>query len=67
MNLTPWFANDIRPVYIGVYNRNFTYIQGYSYWNGKYWSLGSDTVERAYKLKDSKSFIQNLPWRGILK
>lgn len=68
MKLTPWFAGDVRPVHVGVYNRELYYSQAtYSYWNGEYWSTSCDTVERAYQFKDTRSYNQIAPWRGIIK
>lgn len=34
---TPWFHGNIKPVHIGIYQRDTADI--YSYWDGEYWSI----------------------------
>lgn len=68
MKLTEWYSGKINPVRTGVYKRFFPKPLGtYSYWNGKYWGLTCDTVEKAYQYRHLKSYNQNVFWRGILK
>jgi hypothetical protein len=41
MKLSQWHDGNVKPVHVGVYERdNSGYLGMYSYWNGKYWTFG---------------------------
>jgi hypothetical protein len=64
--LTDWFHPSIKPVRIGAYQRD--YIRGYthySYWNGRSFLTGTESIEEAGKGKYLVSWHQDLPWRGL--
>ena len=69
MKLTPWFPGTVKPVRVGVYERQYSLMRSerlYCHWDGKYWYAWAMTpkqAEKAYTL----SALQNLPWRGVLK
>lgn len=69
--LTDWYPGDVKPVRVGVYERNFDRPDGerwYSFWDGKHWRFGHFAKHWAEQYKDEKlSFEQRLPWRGIAK
>jgi len=50
--LTPWFPDNVKPAYVGVYeNRvkfghNGLYLDGYSYWDGEYWMMMNFTKDK---------------------
>lgn len=71
MKLTPWFPGDIKPVHIGVYQRDHSvHAQpedlGYCLWNGEIWMVWEYDIEDASK-STLVSNYQNLPWRGTFK
>lgn len=49
MTLTPWFPGDVKPVHIGVYQRDFGGVgnRKYAYWDGKHWRWSNNTPEGA--------------------
>ena len=61
---TDLFEGSVKPVHIGVYLRPDMYFV-FSYWNGKFWRVGSSTVEGAYRSKNGNSASQKSPWRGL--
>ncbi|MFZ6727389.1 hypothetical protein ACO0K2_18000 [Undibacterium sp. MH2W] len=65
MKLTPWIDGDIKPVRVGVYERNYG-SAGFAYckWDGKYFFAGKRSIKEA-DLATSDAFFQNLPWRGL--
>ena len=80
MSLTPWFPGDVKPVHIGVYQRDFGGLgnRKYAYWDGEHWSWSESTPELAAKWGASKwrtnigafSSLQSNPvirWRGLAK
>ena len=73
MKLTPWFPGDVKPVRVGVYQRDYSgttfscHRSQYCYWNGKFWSIFSFGPLEALEFKRQKSTLQNLPWRGVAK
>jgi hypothetical protein len=69
MKLTPWFPGTVKPVRVGVYEREYrTGDVGYCYWNGQIWSWKTTTTPTdALRLQDTRSPYQNIPWRGVLK
>ena len=71
MKLTPWFPGDVKPVRVGVYERNYGNDRlrdcNYCHWNGKFWSIWATTQRGAVHLKNNASRWQDLPWRGVEK
>lgn len=72
MTLTPWFPGDVKPVHIGVYQRDFGGADNrkYAYWGGDHWRWSEPTPERAalWRHVDGKSSVQLEPsirWRGL--
>ena len=61
---TPWFEGDVRPFQTGVYERQIR-LAPYSYWNGAYWGMSSQTVETAALNKRQCSLNQDVRWRGL--
>lgn len=71
LTLTQWFAPNVMPVHVGVYQRGaqsfYSTMHMYSYWDGKDWYTGSRTIsgaKRYYKL-GSKTILHNPSWRGV--
>jgi hypothetical protein len=58
--LTPWFPDDVRPVRIGLYQRDYGgYDLSPDFWDGRRWQLcGIDGEPFAMSRKP-------LPWRGL--
>lgn len=73
MNLTDWFPGSVKPVRVGVYQREYSYGKSkgihYCYWNGRGWGLGEHSVEQAmtHEIDFMVAPRQYLPWRGVLK
>jgi hypothetical protein len=70
MKLTPWFPGDVKPVRVGVYERQYFREQletRYSYWSGYKWSTWAPTPKGALDLWYTVGALQDLPWRGVLK
>ena len=77
--LTPWFAGSVKPVRVGVYQRQSTERTGfdygewlhYSYWDGSQFCMSESTMDyaemwgRRPNKVDSRSSDQNTPWRGL--
>jgi len=67
--LTGWISGDLKPVRVGVYERD-SWGQGstiYSLWNGEFWCVGRGTVQAAEKMQHQRSYYQSHTWRGLLK
>lgn len=64
---TPWLDGLIKPVHIGVYERDHCGHLSYSYWNGTAWCWGRRSVNGAAEFGGWISQWQELPWRGVLK
>ena len=68
MKLTPWFPGTVKPVRVGVYERDYdTPLPHYCYWNGKWWCRLSFDPDDAMNQKGVKSVYETLPWRGVAK
>lgn len=67
MKLTPWYPGNVKPVRVGVYERDYPG-EGIYFckWNGKRWHAGNKKLKLAKKVP-IPSFSQSLPWRGIAK
>lgn len=72
---TPWFDGNVKPVHIGVYQRQLVGIDGpnFAYWDGQRWSpfVGpSDTPDEAFRQRHSLSGYQCMPsskCRGLMQ
>lgn len=63
--LTPWFPGDVKPVYEGVYPRDFGCLgPGFSKFDGHQWLLGCNNPDDA-AVATLPSHCQSLPWRGL--
>ena len=69
MKLTPWFPGTVKPVRVGVYERDYnpSPTSNYCYWNGEEWSTREQTPKKALEEFFVPSLYQDLPWRGVLK
>ena len=70
MKLTPWFPGTVKPVRVGVYERQYSLMRSerlYCHWDGKVWSTWARTPRVALKDAFMSSMFQNLPWRGVMK
>jgi hypothetical protein len=72
MTLTQWFAPNVMPVHVGVYQRGataaFSYVPSmYSYWDGMDWYVGASAFSGAkrYYKQGKLSILTNLSWRGV--
>jgi hypothetical protein len=67
MKRTPWFPGTVKPMRVGVYEREYgEYDFLYCRWDGKYWYACAMTPKQAEKAP-GLSAMQNLPWRGVMK
>jgi hypothetical protein len=65
---TDWFPGNIKPVRIGVYEKQiYNERSVFSYWDGAYWFVYSYSVLAALQHRGCKSVFQNSKWRGISK
>ena len=74
MTLTPWLPGDVKPVHIGVYQRDFGGFNGrkYAHWDGEYWSWSNGTPEGAavrgeFASKSPTQLDPSIFWRGLAK
>lgn len=74
MKLTPWFPGAVKPVRVGVYEREYPLIPSdegtvhlYCYWSGNKWSTWALSPKDAFNLWYTVGALQDLPWRGVLK
>jgi len=67
MKLTPWFPGTVKPVRVGVYQRDYGKHGGtvYCYFDGIMWHVTS--AELRFTSKAARSLSQYMPWRGVLK
>lgn len=78
MTLTPWFPGDVKPVHIGVYQRDFGGVGNlkYAYWDGEYWRWSEPTPDHAAEWgtfpgrgyghgKSPVQFGPTIRWRGL--
>ena len=66
LRLTGWYSGEQKPVRKGVYERDYTIGNSFSYFDGLDWMFFCESVELASKERN-RSFTQNHPWRGIKK
>lgn len=68
--LTPWFPGYLKPVHVGVYERNYGEKLNpdlvYSKWDGHQWMAYGDDVDFADK-QTCPTLHQCEEWRGIQK
>lgn len=65
MKLTQWFDGNIKPVRVGVYQREYGYGKlFYCKFDGKNWLVCYLTIEEADSCC-SLSVCQDVPWRGL--
>lgn len=67
MKLTEWFPGDVKPVRVGVYERNALFYLNYSYWDGSVWGQLRGTPTDAWLDRRKASLWQNFEWRGVKK
>lgn len=72
MKLTPWYPGHVKPVRVGVYERDYAdnlkcRRPRFCYWDGIAWNCHGTTKEHAEIFKDTPSAYQFLEWRGIAK
>ena len=66
---TPWFPGNVKPVHIGVYERDMTHGGRWSYWNGAFWCGWGASREVAYH-NGQCGFLSNTQearWRGLVR
>jgi hypothetical protein len=70
MRHSGWFPGEIKPVHIGVYERDIDTVQlsakAYSKWNGKHWCAAYTSMKSAED-NNIKSIFQLAEWRGVLR
>lgn len=77
LKLSPWHDGNVKPVHIGVYERNWYkldrfYNSGpyYAFWDGGKWMESRISISDALSLESIGHPSHNqekLKWRGILK
>jgi hypothetical protein len=68
-----WFPREVKPVHIGVYEvrvkANGKIVRWYSYWNGTFWGMSSNTPGAANVLRetpsDAAAHAGGFEWRGL--
>ena len=66
MKPTDWIPGDVKPVRVGVYQREYpSGAWRYCLWNGRGWCVYGLTPKDAAEWSDVESNEQNLPWRGL--
>jgi hypothetical protein len=68
MKLTQWHKGTVKPIHIGVYQKE---AMDYSFWNGKFWNNVSHSIRGAIdnnkRFPYLKSTFFNEKWRGLAK
>ena len=63
---TDWFPGNVKPVRVGVYQRQYDWLLAFSYWDGKHWGWTEPgTAKQAAEYRYPQSREQELPWRGL--
>lgn len=66
MKASEWFdGRRFIPAHVGVYKRMFGNVIMFSYWDGKGFSLGCESVFTAIIFKGNYSPNKNLLWCGL--
>lgn len=64
MKKTPWFPGTVKPVHVGVYQRDYASRVAYCKWDGVFWYWAAPRRKEAQR-ECGKSISQTLPWRGL--
>jgi len=67
LKLSQWHDGNVKPVHVGIYERQYHYNTMLNYWNGESWRWPADGYLMAWTLRHELSSSQTLPWRGIVK
>jgi len=73
MKLSQWHDGNVKPVHIGVYERDIDDLEfKFSYWDGEYWLIACAEINEAFKYKDitwmcHSAWQTDVKWRGIIK
>lgn len=64
LKLTPWFPADVKPVHVGMYERDWgrvvdNAVSARDYWDGTQWRLGICGKPSSYLM------LSDLRWRGL--
>lgn len=64
---TEWYPSSIKPVRVGVYQRDMrgTGDGEYSFWDGACWGGWGASIETAARNAGSPSSVQDADWRGL--
>jgi len=64
---TPWFPGNVKPVRVGVYQRQYNCppTNWFCYWDGKLWGCAEKKAKDADPAFMGKSFFPEKPWRGL--
>jgi hypothetical protein len=65
--LTPWFPADVKPVHVGVYQREDcdTGRPYYYFWNGDFFEFGGRSAPEDVKRNDWPTISEGERWRGL--
>jgi hypothetical protein len=63
--VTPWFGGEVKPEYVGVYERQIYNSVKYALWNGRYWCSYTATADDAMRHSHVSSDYQYAKWRGL--
>jgi len=63
--LSAWHPPNVKPVHIGVYRVHSN--KRYSWWNGTWWELRSNSAFNAEMLQRVRDKFQGNNWRGIVQ
>ncbi len=67
MKTTPWYPGTVKPVRVGLYQRDYGREGNYfCRWDGKVWYCGHYHTQIA-AVDGDRSFFQDIPWRGLTK
>lgn len=61
---TEWFNGKVKPLYPGVYEREFSSECRYAYWTGTRWRLSSRNLKTARRERAGANGIF-FRWRGL--
>ena len=67
MKKTKWFAADVKPILVGVYETDArdNLIETFQHWNGERWGCFANTPAQAEIDSDEASCVQFVKWRGL--
>jgi putative component of toxin-antitoxin plasmid stabilization module len=64
-DVTQWFPGDVKPVHVGVYERDYGYGLRFWYFDGSFWRFGGTTTVQACRAGHRIATEQSYPWRGL--